>query len=338
MTTIPAHVQAQADEADRKLKELSEQSKKASDDVQVEPGDRDTKSPEAKAEDTVESLKQKLSELTQQHRTLQGKYESEVKALQGDVNLLTNLKGQVRQLTQQNSDLTQVISDMRKQLTDEPKTDPKKADIPESVASSLSEEDREYLEAEGITEMAIDIIARATAKSLPSAASSDLEEIKKEVRMDREGRFWTALEAAVPDYRETNEMDAFADWLDVTLPYSSTTRREVLRGAQARLDSDTAIRIFKDFAAETGMIEKVKPKPKFDPEKLLEPDGSISNQPDPNGSPVQGKIYTRQEVRSFYSKTAVELSKSYITPERRAEINRIDADIMKADAEGRIKN
>jgi len=332
---IPAQVQARAEEAERMLKGLSEDpSKKDPEAEPIQPGDREPKPPVQSETDEV--LRKELTELKQQYKTLQGKYEKEVKALGSDVNLLTSLKNQVRQLTMQNSDLTQLISDMRTQL-EEKKEPAKKADIPQSFADKLSDEDLEYLENEGITGKVVDIVAKTIMANQP-ARNDELERIKKDVQQDRTSRFWSELNGKVENWRHHNESDGFNDWLDVTLPYSSSTRRQVLQSAQQRLDYETVIQLFKDFEVETGFTpEKGKaPMPKVDPGKLLEPDASVSRMADADADKPKGKVYTKQEIRDFYARSAVEMANPYTTAERKAEIKRLDEDIIAANREGRI--
>ena len=334
---IPAQVQAQADAADEKLKELSEAEKTPQPDPDKKPEDPTPIPPE---KDTVEDLKQRLT-------VLQGKYNAEVKALKDDVTLLNNLKHQVRQLTAQNQELSRLTTDLQKQITEKPKETDQKTELPESVADVLSEEDRQFLEdSEGLSKQAINILSKMVqtmaAKQTPAPKSNELEDIKKDIVQTRAERFWSELDRSIvdmngtPDWDPINKNDAFMDWLDELLPYSNTTRRQRLQDAQNQMDYKTVIQLFNDFKAQAKPAH-TDPKPKLDPSKQIEPDTSVVHQPKPDGDVPEGKIYTRQEVNEFYSKSAVELGRSSTSRERKEEIARIDADILKAQKEGRIR-
>ncbi len=340
---VPAQVQARSDEADRLLAEGSAE-KKVEDlggkDVVVTE-DKGKKSPDVTVvvvEDTVESLKHKLS-------VLQGKYNSEIKAIKDDVNLLNNLKNQVRvlntQLQEANTKLEEanrVNRDLQAQINEKEKVVVEDVTDPLSL---LSAEDRQHLEEEGFVGKTLEILGKlvkGVAKKPAGSSTDELNKIKEEVRQemhqeirqDKVKMFWKELTEKVPDWEPINKSEAFNTWLDAVIPYSNQTLRDALGAAQERLDHETVIQMFNDFKnakpAETQTEEHI-----MRPEDQVEPDTSIGSKDHLGKDTPKGKIYTRAEVKSFYD--------GYTKGEwkgREKEWAAIDADIIKASAEGRI--
>jgi hypothetical protein len=326
---VPTQVQARSDEADRLLKEGSEgkgEDLVKKDGVVVE--DLSKKPPDIKVvEDTVESLKHKLS-------VLQGKYNSEIQALKDDVTLLNTLKNQVRTLNGQLNEANLLNADLQKKLAEKPKeavvddTDP---------LSLLSEEDRQHLEDEGFVGKTLEIVAKMvkgiTKNAKPADTGNELAEIKKEIHTERVKTFWKELADKVSDWEPINSSDEFNTWLDARIPYSNKTRRDALQEAQGELNHTTVIQIFLDFKAEKPIEKKEGSEGKdgLDLNKHLEPDSTVARQELQKEVP-QGKIYTRQEIKDFYTDVTRGKYKG-----KEAEAAKIDADILKADKEGRIK-
>lgn len=344
---IPAQVQARGDRADELLKEAqaSQGGERPAEGAPAKPEDRDKGKP-APAAETVESLKVLLTESQQKLATLQGKYNSEIQPLKDDVNLLNNLKNQVRTLTGQVQDANgklneanRLIGDLQKQITEKPAA----AGDGKIDLAALSEEDRDYLRGEGFDDKTIDIIINAVSKRAAPAASvqAEIDKIKQEREQERaeeakkaNSKFWKELAEKVPDWEPINSNDAFNDWLDATLPYSSETRRDRLQAAQAVLDYTTCIQIFNDFKRENPAAATHKPEHRIDPNKQVEPASSVVHQPPADGKPAPaGKTYTRQEVREFYAELSKAAAKGNVTD----EMKKTDLDIIAANAQGRIQ-
>lgn len=338
---IPAQVQAQGDRADELLKKVqaSGQETPAQGDPS-KPEDRDTGKP-AQAE-TVESLKALLAESQQKLATLQGKYNSEIQALKDDVNLLTNLKNQVRTQGGQIQDLSGKLNEanrlngeLQKQITEKPAAP---ADDGKAVLSSLDEEDLDYLRGEGFDDKAIGILLKALSKrepAKPNQGTDEIAELRKEIETKKVKEFWKELADKVPDWEPINGSDPFNDWLDLRLPYSNETRRGRLQAAQQESDYATVIQIFNDFkSANPGYANKNKQEHRIDPNKQIEPDSSVVHQPPTDGKPAPaGKTYTRQEVREFYKALSLASAAGNVTE----DMQKTDADIVLANAEGRIQ-
>lgn len=360
MQNIPEQVQARADNANNILKDISGKEKGAPGSDAVHPEDQGKGQP-AEAE-TVESLKRKLAETEHKLSVLQGKYNSEIKAVQGDVTLLNNLKNQNRTLTGQLAETggrlaeaNRLIGDLQKQITEKPKTDELDDTDPLSL---LSQEDRGHLSEEGFERKTVEIVGKLvkalTQKVAPSAPADqtgqaakvdeiirDREQEKQDRLAERVNTFWDKLTEKVPDWETINGnanrgvplMPEFDAWLDTALPYSDKTRRDILGEAQQRLDYTTVIQIFQDFKATLPPPGKKEEKVPLDLTEHIEPESTVGRQEPPDGAAPKGKTYTRAEVKAFYDDKAKGKWKG--TEE---EWVKRDADILKAHTEGRIRD
>jgi predicted nucleic acid-binding Zn-ribbon protein len=333
---LPAQVKAQGEKADARLKELSEKEKASAAAVaNLEDQGKD----KPVVTETVESLTTKLAEAEHKLSVLQGKYNSEVQALKDDVNLLNTLKHQARQANDQilqlNGQLGEaqvLIGQLQKQITE-------KQPVKDDTKPALSEEDREYLRGEGFEDKTIEIFAKVLSKGTSdSGVQGELEKIKQELAQEKakdferaKARFWSELEEKVPDWNPINVSDEFNDWLDVQLPYSTETRRSKLKGAEASWDYATVIQIFNDFKSANPKKGK-KSEHQIDPAKQIDPASSVVHEEPLDKKKVQGKIYTRQEVKDFYKDQSLGKYKG-----KEDEAKRIDADILLANQEGRIQ-
>ncbi|MHC4417208.1 MAG: hypothetical protein ACYSU6_01335 [Planctomycetota bacterium] len=331
--------------------------------------------------DTVEGLKAQTAELTgklekseHKYSVLQGKYNHEIQAIKDDVNLLNNLKSDVKRLEKSNSEFQRKVAelvtqnaefvrqkqDLEIQLANKNKEAPPQGDT-EDVTQLLSEEDRQTLEDEGITGQAQDIITKLVRKLTPlkTAEETTSKEADQTTKSDNESvvdSFWSGLEDAVEDWQPVNRSPEFNDWLDEPAPYSDKTRRQILTEAQEKLDLKTVIAIFSDFKAtdsynppETAPEEKPSEKPPEKPEKA--PESNLENELEPD-RPQNVDVVINPATEDRYQKM---LNPKYVFP--RAEItafykdatqsgslsetnrelyDKIDKAIVKAGAEGRV--
>jgi hypothetical protein len=345
---LPAPVQKIADATDAKIKEIEEAAKpdkektveETKDNIVVEPTvkepeDQKDKKPPVKTDTDDSSEDWKYWK--HKYDVLQGKYNVEVKAVQDNEKERSSLKSTVRHLTRRvtegDAEYKKLEALLEKEKTVNP---PKKVEIPESVMSLLSEEERSHFEEEGIDNKSVEIFGKLVkdliSKIKPDNSQSvDLEEIKREVavsKKNREADFINELEAEIVDWDEINNSVEFNDWLDNPVsPYVNVTRRSAIREAHQSLDHKTAIRMFKDF--KETQVKKVEPEPlKINPDEQIEPKSTVGGE---TKEQPQGRIYTRAEVKQFYT----DRTRGKYSAEDAA---RIDADIVKASLEKRITN
>lgn len=346
MEKLPAQVQEMADKADALIKEREEAAKpkeektveKTKDIIKAEPTVEEPEHQELK----VDPVKTEKTEEDWQHKynVLKGKYNAEIKPLQDDVNLLSSMKSQARDLRQRVQEGDIVIRDLQEKLKQKEAPAPAKVEMPDSFLSLLSDEDRQHFEEEGIDKRSIEIIGKLAkevskiqAPQPNSVDSVDLEELKREAKESkriREQAFMDKLSEKVIDWEAINQDEKFNDWLDEVIPYTSTTKRNALRAAHKQLNHSTAIKMFNDFKkTQSVKLPEPKKEPLLDPEKLIEPESTAGSH-EVNTTPT-GKMYTRAEIKQFYRDV---IDKKYSKEDEK----RIDRDIQKANREGRITN
>jgi len=321
-TGIPAQVKAQSDKADELLQNISKEV--------TAPKVEDKDKPPVETE-TVESLKTKLTEAEHKFDVLQGKYNAEITPIKEDVALLTRLKGQVKTLSQQLQEANGKLQEQNTFIVELQKQIAKPQDGADdsNPLSALSEEERSYLHDEGFEGKVLEIFGKMVMAShkkaeKPPTKQNDEEAISKAVKNDRVKRFWqefTDPETGIPDWEAINGSDEFNTWLD------NNAKRADLQKAQDNDDYKTAIKIFSDFKKAKKQPE---PKPKINPDEHIEPTVTVTRQETDKVS--AGKIYTRKDVQDFYKDVAIGKYKG-----KEKEAAEIDADIIKANAEGRIQ-
>lgn len=280
------------------------------------PPEQESQSGKEPGADTVEGLQARITELEDdlkksehKYNVLQGKFKAEVEPIKEDVNLLKNLKGQVKKLTAQNEEFQRKVADLvtqnaqfvrqnkdlQSQLVSKNKETPVSGDE-QDVSNLLSEEDRKILEDEGIEGPAIDVITKLIGslarKNTPDSDSSTVSETGSQQPTDDEKKvaqdFWFGLDEAVEDWKTVNKTPAFLDWLSQLAPYhDNKTRYDILTEAQERWDLKTVVSIFNDFkATDSYTPEQVTPNteqtPPNDNSQDLSSEHSLENQVEPN--------------------------------------------------------
>jgi len=342
---VPEQVQAAADAADKALAAMAAAEKgdklpAPNVDPNAVPQEPGLKKPEdASAGDTIESLTHKLS-------VLQGKYDAEIKALGEDPQLLNTLKAENRRLSRQNNEYSRIVSDQQDQLA-RVKAPPAPAasgtgKTGDGIESSLTEEELEYLAAQGIEGETLDIFnklidsrADAITQTRYGEVSSKVDSVVQTQAVSRNERFFIDLSKAVPNWRtingsETAPNEAWLSWLDLRAPYQNRSRAEVLHEAQAGFDVETCVDIFNDFIRENPTSAAGSPHtplPKPNPADLLEPDAASSTGAPPPGEPA----FTMAE----YERHHAEFTKGHWKG-REDEWQRKTAIFDKAYKEGRI--
>jgi hypothetical protein len=370
-TGIPAQVEAQGKKADELIQALQPENAAVVDPA-VNPENPGVAQPAAAVApavaETVDSLKQKLAESEHKFSVLKGKYDSEIAPLKNDVNILNSLKGQIRKLTGDNSTLNASVQDLQGKLTE---ANGQIAQLQQQIAQPaaspevkpvFSEEDMGQLREEGFDEKTIAILEKVLKRDTPAAAApaqpaqaqpaaaapakSQAELAQEREREKSVKTFWQEFEKGVPDWETINGnteygipmMPEFDSWLDGQMPNSVQTRRQALVAAQGILDHLKVVQIFNEFKSEHNLTvqQQQQPEHKINPEQQIEPASSVVHS-DPGQQP-QGKIYTRQEINDFYKDYAIKMA-SPVTPQSvKDQLRNTDADIVKANSEGRIQS
>lgn len=286
----------------------------------------DPTAPEVKTEPNAEELQKQLDTLNHKYEVLKGKYNKEVKQdyIQSLESQVSQLKQQLQQMNETLQSNQSVINDLSKQA---PREQPKDID----VSQVLSDEDKQWLEAEDLGEPFLKVVAKV-AQALGGGSdvarqikdiSSKVETVEKRVEETEKESRDSKLLSVIPDFYKINAMPEWDQWLkEPVAPNSYTTRKQDLQTAMNAMDYETVKAAMDLFKTEMG--KKETPKPKTPP---VEPDESFSGEP-----PKAGKTYTMVEVKKFYED---QTKGHYVGREKEAAA--IDRDIQAAMRDGRIK-
>jgi hypothetical protein len=190
------------------------------------------------------------------------------------------------------------------------------------VQPVLSDEDRELLEAEGISEDVLNVIGK-TLKGKDS--NEDLDKLRKEIgtikAQSAEDKFYNEISNVVPNWKTINVDPGFIKWLQNEIPFQNCTVHDRLNAAGQQFDSATVAKIFKSYADS-----KVGAPAKKSLKDVIEPTSKrVGTQ-----TSKDGKIWKRADVTKFYSEAATGKYSD-------EEVARIEKEIASASAEGRIK-
>jgi len=236
-------------------------------------------------------------------RVLEGKYNAEVPALQREVN---DLKTQVKDRDRKIEELESSGSSQGSNATN----------------TGLSDEEIRHFEQE-FGEDLVGFVRKLTASS--NGSGSKVEELERKVsqfeqkeRLQTETSFWAALKELVPNYMTVNQDPAFHQFLAQFDPQTGKQRQQSLIDAQQALDADKVAELFNAYIKQSQRQTPI-------PDDQIDPDTSRATQ-----TPQGQRYWTRDEISRFYrDKTQGKYD--------RDEAQRLEADIFKAQQEGRIR-
>jgi hypothetical protein len=247
------------------------------------------------------------------YKTLQGRYNSDVPALQ------TQVKELKTQLETAISKLDEVAKPAAKEQR--PVVDPQ--DV-EAFGSDLV----------GMVQRVAERMFGGAAKDFKDQAArleqrlAQVEEALKgtsqTVAVTAEQAFFDRLAKLVPNWEEINANQAFLDWLAEVDPVYGQPRQVALNAAQQSLNAERAANVFKAFSATLPQQPKTSPV-----DKQVSPKASATAAP----SGTDNKpVYTQKQITDFYNDVARGAYRS-----RPQELMQIEAKINAAIAEGRIR-
>jgi cellulase/cellobiase CelA1 len=179
-----------------------------------------------------------------------------------------------------------------------------------------------FLTADDVSNYGSDLINFAQ-RAAAQALSPELQEIKQQnaemqrrLAQEQRHRLDQTVEQAVPNYREIDRDPGWHRWLLSTDALSGCARQQLLNDAIARGDAPRVIGFFHSFMREAG-----------GPADHQAPAQSRQ----PRASAPSGRIYSRREISKLYDQHR---RGAYVG--REAEWARLEFDIIRAGAEGRI--
>jgi len=307
--SLPHSVQQQADRAAKHFEPTEnpgdnpapEQPESQAEAPETAPQPADT---ERSAEDETRSQEPepKRSESYWENRfhVLQGKYNAEVPALQQKVHdLESTLKERDRQLSEQAQNQT---------ATD---------------ASEFSEEQLEKFKDE-FGEDLVDFVKRMTSRDTGHNPKVDelerkVQQFEQKERQSVEASFWAALGDLVPNFQTINQDPAFHRFLAEFDPQTGKQRQQALTEAQQALNAEQVAQTFNTFLQQSQRATTPIPDDQIDPAT------SRATQ-----TPQEQSTWTRQQITQFYrDKTQGKYA--------RDEAQRLEADIFRAQKEGRVR-
>ena len=253
----------------------------------------------------LETLKQQLQASNDRISELTRRLNSEDGKRGGELNALRH---QVEQLTVENKELKA------------------KAEAPK--AAEVVTEEADYLRKE-FPEIADGVDARtkrvseeaAKARKAADEANMTLAEIRQARQAEAEGKFFTEVAAAVPDWETINSSPEFLAFCAERIKGTSLTRLEVLRQNRESLSATPIIEVFQDHAAskvdKTGTDEPPKlkkEKPSLESQQTLPGAGAGA------GAGSTKPVATRARLRELEAKLFV---KGGATREDREEYDRL---------------
>ena len=265
----------------------------------------------------------------QRYSTLQGKYNTEIAELRGQVRSLENLIGSMR---------TAPPADPS------PPPSPTFASMPPGSGMKIPEED---IEAYG------EDLIKGTQRWAEAHYAPVVQQLETRIRQ-LEGnthRIETrsaaqsveqALDRAVPDWQTVNVDPGFITWLGQIDPFSGNTRKSMITDAHTRGDAARTIAFFQAFKNEQTLVDPPRgtqlgqtggsspPADRLPLEELAAPGRGPTTPPAP-GAPDR-RIWTGAEITQFYRRKGRGEWRG-----READADRIEADIIAAGREGRVR-
>lgn len=258
------------------------------------------------------------------YRVLQGKYNSEV----------PRLSGQVSSLQAQLDELTAKMEDMRK------------AAPPPAPTNRLITQE----EVDEVGPELIDLIGRRAKEVYEPIVAELRQEVSSlktqlAVREERDTRterqkLIDRLAERVPNYAEVNKLPAFLDWLDQVDAYSGEQRGQMLTRAFEANDAERVIRFFTGFLSEHAAVSPQQAPtpgsqmgtPRVNLNEHIAP-GTPVIVPPTSGAQGEKRIWRQSEISAFYASVARGDFKRRPDDQRR-----IESDIVAAGREGRIRS
>ena len=263
--------------------------------------------------------------VVQKYKTLQGMYNAEVPRLH-----------------QQNREMQQRLQQMEQLLASMTAVNPQAA-APAAAERLVTDQDiQDYGESidmmRKVTREELGAVAQriaaieATLRQMQVNVVPQVQAVAQRQQMSAEQQFWADLAAAVPNFRQVNDLPDFQTWLLEADPLTGVTRQTFLDDAQRALDARRVASFFRTWLESTGqaaVAQSTGDTPRSELEKQVSPGRSRST-----GTPAtanQGKTYTPDDIRAFFDAVRSGKYKG-----REQERSRIERDIFAAQREGRI--
>lgn len=324
-SNVPAAARRQVEEANRLIAELNarpgEQPLAPAPAPAADPTPAPAPPAAAAAAPAPLSTEEQLRQMTARYNTLQGKYNTEMAVMRGQIDQ-TN----------------QLVSTMleRSAAAPAPAPEPVRAQTPEEELRALGATD-EDLKDYGELLPIVARLARNMYRPTVEKLEAELARLKNQgaaqtARMVETSRqdIYDDLDRKVPTWRIINDSDHFVDWLKVHDIFAGTSRHVALSTAFKNLDKARVVGIFEAYAREYPELARAPDAPPVDAGTLVAPEvrgGTPPAAPEGSGSK---RIITEGEIRSFYAR----VRKRLVSPKDYAAFQ---AEVALATKEGRVR-
>lgn len=195
----------------------------------------------------------------------------------------------------------------------------------------------------------IDVARRAGLEAVQpelEALRADNERLKSSAITTSQRELKQKLSGAVPNWPQIQKSQEWADWLRLPNVYTNQVRGQLLKAAYAAADAPKVIALFRDFVQEVNATggtlptnqrqeQQDNPAPRT-PAVALETLAAPGRARPAGGEqnlPADKPMYTRGQISGFYRDV-----RRGAYSGREVEKNRIEQDIINAQAEGRVRN
>lgn len=260
------------------------------------------------------------------------KWEQRYKSLQGRYNReIPHYQTQIQNLNARNVQLEERIAAMEEHIAASMSTaapTPKKGVTQEDIDQYGGDlVDLIRRQAEAIAEERVAAVERENEQ-----LRAQLTQVDQNTAQMSRNQFFIALDGQVPEWRQLNEDQDFADWLDEPDAITGYSKRSFLGEAVHALDVSRAAKIFK---AYLDSLKRVAPPPPPPPRETLESQVSPSRRTGSNptaGAPQQeAKVWKRSEIKTFHD----DVSRGRYINQPSVKL-RLDNEIFSAIKEGRV--
>jgi hypothetical protein len=262
--------------------------------------------------------------------TLQGMFRSAQEREQQNLQRIGMLESQLTQLTQQ---LAVKQEPVQTPAAPAAKVQEVMSKLSDEVGADLAGQMRELVQVLLEGQM-------TTVQETVKTVQKSVEDVAAENLRSRQEGFEKALTAQVANWRNIMADPNFAGWLQTNSePFSGMSYLDCFNKANDGWNLNGLVTIFKQYGQANGLVETPQttdvntapatPTPSDPRESLVSPGRSGGGAPpDPNS---QGKVWKISEVNQFYKDVALGKYRG-----REKDSAAIDADITRANAEGRI--
>lgn len=173
------------------------------------------------------------------------------------------------------------------------------------------------------------LIAKRSVEVLKPVADN-MAKVAAEIKGDK---YTKDLDSRLPNWRQVNADPDFGAWLDVPDRYTGATRRQILRDAYNKGDSERTLAFFEDYVTiRQGGQPPPSPPPQSPPQQRADIDTYPSTSGSPTPSTQEKGIVNKADIDRFYRDRA---QGRFIGSEEDAA--RVESRFFRAIKEGKVR-